>query len=188
MKGSVIRMAMTIDRKKQSYLNEVEQKMGLELEAIKSHLPVLKSIIPVVRSFDNKVINKRFNDALKEATDNHVYCELNSGILSHSRVTNKTGNQMGQSWVYPQEFREVRIHLTMSQLNDKRLDATETIKNINKGIERLEEMAERFVYDEDKATELYNRLQVIEASIDLLFDDCDILTRQILKRLSYKLR
>lgn len=180
-------MSTTIDRKKQSYLTDLEGKMHLERTAIIHNIQNLRDITPVVKSFDHKVINKRFNDALKEVVGHGVYCE----ILANSKnliARFQGGVKVNDKWKYPQGYERVVIAMEMNQLNNKRLDADKTIESIEQNVSRLEKQAERFVYDEEVAIERYEKLMAIEASIEALMEESDSLTSEALRNMSYRIR
>ena len=148
-----------------------DEFMNLQIESWRAQMDLLNAVKPIIKSFDGKTYSKRLDKAI-EAKFNTVERRDNRMFVSHSYgdrlyicasckrslvVEKETFNDHYQ--VNDAETHAAIVTYTPEDSKLRRVDAAETIKGIDKDIEKLHN-------DIDQSLKAYANLTAYRAKID----------------------
>lgn len=176
------------DRLLQNFIKTSQEKMYVEYQAINEHLESLKQFEKVLLAFDGKVIRNKFELAMKEVARTHVYLEINSYGTYFTSVSQFSHSFDNKRHTRPEQYKDVsfRIHYVAGTSN--RLNAKETIEGLKRLIDGMEESRVSLDMSELQLVQKYEQLMKIEEDIKNLFNDCNFVVSEQLRRQSIRFK
>ena len=141
---------------------DAENLIKLEIQAGKEALEIIDDVIEVVKSFDGKVFNKRFETALQTKVSYNIHARNSSygffgfyytipnrsvksvdhdywNYLGHSEIYLITGDDTG---CFTDENR-ICSNVMIAKINERREEIMATVKGLEEGLGKLDGWIER---------------------------------------------
>lgn len=158
-------------------IKRVQQQKQVDAIAITKHLEATQALAPIIQQFDGKVINKRFETACKKFGSFYLEVDKLTSFYNESISVNGRSVYTSQS--------EQAFALVLD--GEKRLQAEETMQNLEQHIDRLQRELKKTDFDQAKTLEQYTKLEAIANQLDELLEGMDYTTRKEVARVHYRL-
>ena len=142
---------------------EIAKKIKLQEEAI----AIVAHVCPIVKKFDGKVFNKKLSDALKAATDHHVYVSTTKDII-YMEYYHKNYGHCTLAMIKKDELTNRRINadLFITKLNDKKAETQKRLFENQEGLKNIERWK-----SELKQLQTAIRGVIEQIPVDILYDN-----------------
>lgn len=179
------------------YCNEDARNLvELEIQNRKEALKLYDGIIEVVKKFDGKVLNKRFDTALKKfdgrLSYNREYSwfEINMNVFDSRSCKSVEKDSYGHSctnYISDNYLRLNSIVYTYSNsandkdkviLNNERIISSVLIDSLNKGKEHIQKEIEKLENSIDKAGEWKTKLEKLKREVENVMNEVPYIIRE----------
>lgn len=163
--------------------DKIETQMRVEAQAIMHHIGTLQRVLPELKKFDGKVINKRFYTHLKDETGQNLGSN-NKSITNRydSTLKNDRGNHH-----YAEQYRAYEFYLTLKDGN--RLDANHTDLRLKDTIMKLKQEYKRYLVDSEHIQDIFQKLVELDNQYSALKDLAqNYIIREAMRNYSHQLR
>ena len=178
------------------YCNEdAKNLVSLEIENRKNALKLYDRVIEVVQKFDGKVLNKRFDTALKKVDDRLSYSreyrafEINMSVFNNRSCTSVKKDSYGYGCTnYISGSGKLRLNSYLSTysydknektvLEEEKIVSSVIIEGLNKGREQMEKEIERLENSIDKVDSWKKKLTALKGEIEAVMKEIPYIIRE----------
>lgn len=168
--------------KYQNIINRTIEKKDADRAALEKHLYACRAAVPIIEKFNGKVINKRFETALREAGSFRL--DLNDFWTRIETTYNEAVKNNRGTWTYTG-----KPHMSLNiVLEDKRLNAEETLENMSNLIHQMEKSFVATACNEVTLSEQLSALEALDKQAQELLDQIDSDVREVARSTFYRIK
>lgn len=177
------------------YCNEDARNLvNLEIENRKEALKLYDGIIEVVKKFDGKVLNKRFDTALKTVDNRLSYSreyswfKINMNVFDNRTCKSVKKDKLGYSCTNYISDCYIALNSCLQTysynsadktlLENERIKADVLIESLNSGKEQIEKEIERLENSIDKVNEWKEKLTALKAEMEKTMANIPLIIRE----------
>ena len=177
------------------YCNEDARNLvELEIQNRKEALKLYDGIIEVVQKFDGKVLNKRFDTALKKVDERlscnreHSWFEINMSVFDNRSCKSVKKDSYGYSctnYITDNYLRLNNLVYTYSynpkdnvMLDNERIISSVLIEALNKGKEQMENKIKELENSIDKVDEWKSKLKALQIEMEEVMKEVPYIIRE----------